>query len=79
MTIAPAGSVSGEGRSTLDLTDFSRLCADLRRVARGVDEMWRESLTDGCSGPLSIRLGAASHAVHRALIALEGEAVSPVS
>jgi hypothetical protein len=46
------------------------VCAQLRRVARSVDALMRETLTAN-AGSLSMRLGEASHAVHRALIALQ--------
>lgn len=45
--------------------------AVLRQAAVALDAMWRESLL-ASGGETAVRLGEASHGVHRALIALTG-------
>ncbi len=41
----------------------------LRRVSNTIDLLWRSALTQG-TGEVALKLGEASHGVHRALIAL---------
>lgn len=41
----------------------------LRRVSTTIDLLWRSALTQG-TGEVALKLGEASHGVHRALIAL---------
>lgn len=41
----------------------------LRRASAAIDSLWRTALDDG-SGDMALKLGEASHGVHRALIAL---------
>ena len=46
------------------------LVGDLRAIAAAIDVAWRAALRG--EGGCAVRLGEASHGVHRALIALEG-------
>lgn len=68
--------------STLDVLDThpSRYGADqedggsnlvevLRRASATIDSLWRAALRDG-TGEAALKLGEASHGLHRALIAL---------
>ena len=68
LEVAPAGAA--EADEPVELTE---LCAQLRRLARSLDALWRESLSTAAGRRLSMRLGAASHGVHRALIALQDD------
>ena len=59
------------GHRAAPSTDPSVKVVDLvRRTAAALDAMWRESLLAGQSDA-GMRLGEASHCVHRALIALD--------
>jgi hypothetical protein len=70
--LRPSGSVrSGDqhGAAVIDL---------LRQVSEVLDQMWREDLV-GARGDTAMRIGEASHCVHRALIALEPELLRSAS
>ena len=59
------------GRGAALTADPSIMVVDLvRRAAAALDSMWQESLLAGDS-EAGMRLGEASHCVHRALIALD--------
>ena len=59
----------GCGMGEVDATgELSGVLGLLQRVSRTLDLMWRSAVSDG-SGT-ALRLGEASHGVHRAIIAL---------
>ena len=45
------------------------LVASLREACRDVDDLWRAAIREG-SDDMAVQLGEASHAIHRAFIAL---------
>ena len=59
----PCSGLSGDqqGVAVIDM---------LRQVSEALDLMWREALV-GARGDTALRIGDATHCVHRALIALE--------
>src|SRR3954447_12958306 len=59
--------------------DLSQSLGLIRRGAAGIDLLWNElRVTDGMAG-LAVALAEASHAVHRALIALDDPAWAEVT
>ena len=64
---SPAGS--GDADGTVPVTEW------LSRAAGTVDRLWNETRC-GADGELWMRLGEASHAIHRALMALQDPTAS---
>lgn len=60
----------GDGRCDEVPGVLRRLADDVSRKAREVDELWAQSLEDGAT---MLRVVEASHALHRAAIALRGD------
>jgi len=72
------GSVESNGAAgagSPEADDASPVSKLLRRAAATVDR-WSHEARGGADGELSMRLGEASHAIYRALLALQDRTVS---